>query len=74
MTPAELAAILRTVPETRLRIIELAWELADDEGRLDDLRAAARMGEVRDACAEAEHYGAATKRLAANLSRCLAHP
>ena len=74
MEPADLVAILKTVPEARLRIIELAWELAAPDGTLDEMKAAPRMGEIRDACQEAEDYGAATKKLARNLSECLRAP
>ena len=74
MTPADLVAILKTVPETRLRIIELAWELAAPDGSLDEMKAVPRMGEIRDACQQAEDYGAATKKLARNLSECLRGP
>ena len=35
MTPADLVAILKTVPEARLRLFELAWELAGPDGALD---------------------------------------
>lgn len=71
MTPNDLVASLKTVPEARLHIIELAWELADAEGYLDELRAVPRMGEIRDACQEAEAYSAATKKLAESLRECL---
>ena len=71
MTPADLAAILRTVPEARLAIIDLAWELADDEGQLDETAAIPRMDEIRDACQEAHDYGEATKQLARSLRQCL---
>ena len=74
MEPADLVAILKTVPETRLRIIELAWELAAADGSLDERKAVPRMAESRDACQEAEDYGEATKKLARNLSECLRGP
>jgi uncharacterized tellurite resistance protein B-like protein len=73
-TGQALVASLKTVPETRLRIIELAWELATADGTLDESKAVPRMGEIRDACQEAEDYGAATKKLARNLSECLRGP
>ena len=71
MEPADMVAILKTVPEARLRIIELAWELAAPDGALDELKAVPRMGEIRDACQEAEDYGAATKKLARSRRECL---
>mgnify|MGYP001571788240 CR=1 FL=1 len=74
MTPNDLVARLKTVPETRLRIIELAWELAAPDGTLDELKAVPRMAEVRDACQQAEDYGEATKKLVRNMSECLRGP
>jgi uncharacterized tellurite resistance protein B-like protein len=74
VTPNDLVASLKTVPETRLRIVELAWELAAPDGTLDELKAVPRMAEVRDACQEAEDYGEATKKLVRNLSECLSGP
>lgn len=71
MTPADLVASLKTVPETRLRIIELAWELAASDGGLDETKAVPRMGEIRNACQEAGDYGAATKKLVGSLRTCL---
>ena len=69
-----LVASLKTVPETRLRLIELAWELADAEGNLDELRAVPRMQEIREACQEAENYAKATRKLARSLNECLRAP
>lgn len=71
MEPANLVAILKTVPDARLRIIELAWAMAAADGTLDETKAVPRMGEIRDACQEAEDYGAATKKLAGSLRECL---
>ena len=66
-----LVASPKTVPEARLRIIQLAWELAAPNGTLDELKAVPRMGEVREACQEADGYAAATKKLAEHLRECL---
>ena len=75
MTPNDLVASLKTVPEARLRIIELVWELVlPGKDTLDELKAVHRMGEIRDACQEAEDYGAATKKLAGSLRECLRDP
>jgi fructoselysine-6-P-deglycase FrlB-like protein len=71
MTPADLVASLKTVPEAHLRIIGLVWELTAPNGALDELKAVLRMGEIRDACQEAEDYAAATKKLAEHLRECL---
>ena len=71
MTPDELVAILKTVPEARLRLFDLAWELAGPDGALDENKAIPRMGEVRDACQQAGDYANATKKLTGNLRECL---
>ena len=71
MTPADLVAMLKTAPEARLRLFQLAWELSDSSGQLDEAKAIPRMGEVRDACQEAEDYASATKKLTGNLRECL---
>ena len=71
MEPADLAAILRTVPDARLRLFELAWELSDSGGQLDEAKAVVQMAEIRDACQQAGDYANATKKLAGNLKECL---
>ena len=74
MTPNELVNILQTVPEHRLRIIELAWELVDADGHLDENLAVLRMQEIREACQEAEHYTDSTREMARSLKECLRNP
>ena len=74
MTPNELVNILKTVPEYRLRIIELAWELVDADGHLDENLAVLRMQEIREACQEAEHYADSTREMAHSLKECLRNP
>ena len=54
-------AALATVPETRLRLIELAWDLVDKEGRMDHDKVVKRQPEVNLAAAEAEAYVQATR-------------
>ena len=71
MTPKDLVSILNTVPERRLRILELAWELVDANGELDENQAVLRMQEIREACQEAEDYAAATKKMVWSLKECL---
>lgn len=53
-------AILRRVPEKRLRVFELAAALLDAHGELDVDAAAAREPEVNLAAAEATAYARAT--------------
>ena len=58
-----LAGLLAATPPADLRIIELTAELTRPEGGLDLDAAAARQADVELACAQAEEYAAATKRL-----------
>jgi PRTRC genetic system protein C len=66
---SDVVSILRTVPEKRLRIIDLAAELLDDRGELDLEAAAARQPEVNLAAAEAEGYARATRQAVEALHR-----
>ena len=58
-----LAGLLAATPPTDLKIIELTAELTLPDGGLDLDAAAARQADVELACAQAEDYAAATKRL-----------
>ena len=57
------AGLLAATPPANLKIIELTAELSRPDGSLDLDAAAARQPEVELACAQAESYAAATKRL-----------
>ena len=57
MTPAELAAIFRTVPPgPKLRIYDLAWELVDKAGKVDMSKVAERLPDLNLAEAEANTH------------------
>ena len=59
-----LAGLLAATPPADLRIIELTAELILPDGGLDlDRGGGARQADVELACAQAEEYAAATKRL-----------
>ena len=58
-----LSGLLAATPPADLKIIELTAELTLPDGGLDLDAAAARQAEVELACAQAEEYAAATKRL-----------
>ena len=58
-----LAVLLAASPPAGLGIIELTAELTRPDGSLDLDAAAARQPEVELACAQAQDYAAATKRL-----------
>jgi len=58
-----LSGLLAATPPADLKIIELTAELTLPDGGLDLDAAAARQADVELACAQAEEYAAATKRL-----------
>ena len=64
-----VVAILRRIPEKRLRVFELAGELLDARGDLDVDEAACRQPEVNLAVAEAKGYAAATQQAVEALRR-----
>jgi len=72
LTPDDLVRVLRTGPAKSLRLVELAWELADEKGQLDVEKAAARADEVQAAVHEASAYVQATRRVLRWLTE-LAH-
>lgn len=73
LDPQSLAALLMSVPPTRLRIVELQADLARPDGSLDLDAAAARQTEVELACSEAQEYARSTKRMGEAL-RCRLQP
>ena len=52
---------LRQVPERRLRLIELAWELANKDGTFDYEKTAFLSRELQEAIDEARGYAQATR-------------
>ena len=63
MNNLTFVGLLADVPPADLKITELAAELTRPDGGLDLDAAAARQPEVELACAQAQDYAAATKRL-----------
>lgn len=63
MNPDQLIRSLRSVPESRLEIVELAWRVIDENGNLDLTRAGFLGRELADAAEEAKAYVAATQRM-----------
>lgn len=61
METGELIRILETLPEFRLRILELAWKVVGDDGTPDLERAALFYKEIREAADEAEAYAKGAK-------------
>ena len=69
MQAEALTDLLKSVPEKRLRLVELAWEVLDPEGNLDPQKAVVMMAEIKAAISEAEHYSKTTAAMAAALVR-----
>jgi hypothetical protein len=69
MTSSELVVLLKQVPEKRLRLVELAWEVLDSEGNLDPQKTIVMMAEIKTAVSEAEHYAKTTAAMTAALAR-----
>ena len=68
MTPDDLVCALKTVPEKKLRLVDLAWELATPEGELDLEKALAMTLEVSLASQEASAYVEGTRRVLCALA------
>ena len=65
----EVVARLRHVPRRDLAVFDLAAELLDADGELDDDAAAARQPEVNLAIAEAQAHARATRQACEALRR-----
>ena len=64
METRDLIPILKGVPETRLRILELAWELTGEDGAIDAQKVTYYYKEITEAVDEAEAYSKTTKEAA----------
>lgn len=71
MTPEELVAHLREIPAANLLLIQLAWELAKEDGSIDQDQARFRMEEIMLAKGEAIAYSQATHLMVEALKQCL---
>jgi len=69
MNPERLIRSLKNVPSVHLKIVELAWEVIDGEGKLDVTKAGFLSHELADAAEEAKAYAAATQRMKWSLRR-----
>jgi len=67
MNSEELINALKTVPECRLRLIELAWKVVGEDGEVDPTKIAFYHKEITEAIKEAEAYREQTKEIV----RCL---
>jgi len=61
MESKDLIRILKKVPKTRLRIIDLAWKVVGEDGTIDPDKVALHYKELKEATDEAEAYSGATK-------------
>ena len=71
MTPEGLVAHLREIPAAKLLLIQLAWELAGEDGSIDQEQARFRMEEIMLAKSEATAYSQATHLMVEALKQCL---
>jgi len=67
----DIAEILKSVPEVKLKIIPLTWELLDESGHIDIKKASYNSKEVDAALEEAESYAQHTKSAVSHLENLL---
>jgi len=67
----DIAEILKSVPEVKLKIIPLTWELLDEKGRIDIKKASYNSKEVDAALEEAESYARQTESSVSHLKNLL---
>ncbi len=58
----DIVEILKSVPEVKLRIIPITWDLVDKDGHIDIKRASYHAKDVDAALEEAENYAKETER------------
>ena len=67
----DIVEILKSVPEVKLKIIPLTWELLDEKGRIDIKKASYNSKEVDAALEEAESYARTTESAVSHLKNLL---
>jgi len=67
----DIAEILKSVPEAKLKIIPLTWELLDEKGHIDIKKASYNANEVDAALEEAESYAQHTESAVSHLKNLL---
>ena len=67
----DITEILKSVPEVKLKIIPLTWELLDENGRIDIKKASYNSKEVDAALEEAESYAHHTESAVSHLKNLL---
>ena len=68
---ADITEILKSVPEVKLKIIPLTWELLEENGRIDIRKASYNSKEVDAALEEAESYARQTESAVSHLKNLL---
>jgi len=68
---ADIVEILKSVPEVKLKIIPLTWELLDESGHIDIKKASYNSKEVDAALEEAENYARTTESAVSHLKNLL---
>ncbi len=68
---ADIVDILKSVPEVKLNIIPLTWELLGADGHIDIKKASYKAKEVDTALAEAESYAKSTESAVSHLKNLL---
>ena len=71
MKPHDLARALEGVPETRLRLVELAREVVNEEGKVDLELCLPRAAEIEAAVDEARTYAHGTERVRWSLQNLI---
>ena len=67
----DITEILKSVPEVKLKIIPLTWELLDEKGHIDIKKASYNTKEVDAALEEAESYAHSTESAVSHLKNLL---
>ena len=73
MSPDDLCRALETVPRRRLAILELAWEVVNEDGKVDQEQVIARVDQVQAAIEEARAYIRGTSDLKRRLEWLMDH-
>ena len=70
----DITEILKSVPEVKLNVIPLTWELLGEDGRIDIRKASYDTSEVDAALEEAEDYARQTGSAVQHLKNLLQKP
>ena len=68
---SDIAEILKSVPEVKLKIVPLTWELLDESGHINIKKASYNVKEVDAALEEAESYAKTTESAVSHLKNLL---